>query len=731
MHQYRNEGTFCAMLILIVLYFAMMSSAHAETMISEQEMKKAKVLFSGPTEEDYYKTDEMLISATGSLKPVFFAPSVAMVISKEDIETMGATTLDEILETVPGLHVMPSPSVGPFLTNYSIRGILTNLNPQVLVLINGIPIKEQFNASRSYRFMLPVSMISRVEVIRGPGSAVHGADAFAGTINVITKDGQEINGFQAGGRYGSFQTSDLWFQYGGKHADWNIVAGVERVQNGSDPDAIIDSDLQTTLDGAFGTTASRAGRAMNMDRTLYQFNLGADKGRWNLNFWGTQIIDAGVGIGAAPVLDTEGYINTDRYTFDVRYEDYRISSDWSVDGRVYYTYHKYKNNFTIFPAGATLPIGTDGNAFTSPPAGLTSFTNGYIGNPSETDKTTSMETVANYTGLAQHNVRLAVGHTRIRSEFGETKNFGPGVLSNPPPASADGTLTDVSGTGFIFAPNNTRKISYLSLQDEWSLTRKWELTAGVRYDDYSDFGSTTNPRLALVWQTRYNLVTKLLYGRAFRAPSIGELFGQNNPSINGNANVKPEVIDTTEFAIDYRPTVDLILNANVFYYEIDGLIEFTPDSTGANSTAQNTRNQKGHGIELEADWKASSTLRVRGNISWQKSVDKATNYDVPNAPQLQAYSNVNWKFKKHWSIDGQVFWIGDRTRALGDNRASIKDYSLVNLTLRRKNIIDSVDLAFAIRNAFNTDAREPSSAQIPNDSPLNDRSLWLEIRSRI
>ncbi|MCI5122129.1 MAG: Plug domain-containing protein, partial [Candidatus Electrothrix sp. AUS4] len=62
----------------------------------------------GPQEEDVYRTDRLLLTATGSLKPVHLAPSVASVITAEDIEKLGATTLDEVLETVPGLHVTPS-----------------------------------------------------------------------------------------------------------------------------------------------------------------------------------------------------------------------------------------------------------------------------------------------------------------------------------------------------------------------------------------------------------------------------------------------------------------------------------------------------------------------------------------------------------------------------------------------------------------------------------------------
>ena len=711
--------------ISIVLFLLSLScSAQGnEASIPQADITKAEILFSGPTEEDLYRTDEMLVSATGSLKPVVLAPSVATVISKEEIEAMGARSLNEVLETVPGLHVAPSSLVGPLFTNYSIRGILTALNPEVLLLINGIPIKENYSGNRSNRFTLPVAMISRVEVVRGPGSAVFGADAFAGTINVITKDGHEINGVQVGLRHGSFDTSDFWVQYGGNHNGWDVIAGFESVRNGSDKEAIIDSDLQSSLDPGFATAASLAPGPMNLDQEIYQVNLGVAKQHWNLRFWGQKMDDAGLGVGTAPVLDPNGSLASEQYMWDVLYQGLELASDWSLDLRVNYSYLKSENNYFLFPPGAVLPIGSDGNVNFTAPAGFTLFTDGLTANPGGISKKVLLEAVTIYDGLAQHKMRFAIGHRRINAEFSETKNFGPGVLDGTQPV-VDGTLTDVTGTGFIYAPNTKRELFYLSAQDEWAFARNWELTAGVRYDDYSDFGGTVNPRLALVWQTRFDLVTKILYGRAFRAPTIAELSAQNNPVNTGNPNLDPETIDTMEFAVDYRPTVDLRLNANMFYYEIDGLIEYKA------GVAQNARDQKGHGIEMEVDWEANSQFRLTGNLAWQNSEDKMTGSDVANAPQLQAYANIHWKFQPKWSVNAQWFWIGERQRAVGDTRPEIDNYSLVNLTLRRKKIVKDIDLALGIRNVFNEDAREPSDSPIANDYPLNSRAIWAEVRGR-
>ena len=132
------------------------------------KLKEAQSYFESEyQEEDYWRTDELLLTATGSLKPVHLAPSVATVITKEEIKAIGATTLDELLETVPGLHVFPSP-IQTMDSMYSIRGIHTSLNPQVLLLINNIPVTYGLTGSRPAQFMMPVAMISSALSSRSP-----------------------------------------------------------------------------------------------------------------------------------------------------------------------------------------------------------------------------------------------------------------------------------------------------------------------------------------------------------------------------------------------------------------------------------------------------------------------------------------------------------------------------------------------------------------------------------
>ena len=125
-----------------------------------------------PSEEEdlalVYGDKSTISIATGSNQTISRAPAVASVITAQDIQAMGATDLDQALESVPGLHVSKmSIALNPI---YSFRGIFAKYNPQVLMLVNGIPITNVFAGDRSLIWGgMPLENVARIEVIRGPG----------------------------------------------------------------------------------------------------------------------------------------------------------------------------------------------------------------------------------------------------------------------------------------------------------------------------------------------------------------------------------------------------------------------------------------------------------------------------------------------------------------------------------------------------------------------------------
>lgn len=677
---------------------------------------------------DFFGEEAFVSIATGSKKSIDKAPAVASVISAAAIKELGARTLNEVLETVPGLHVAPS-ALNRLNPVYSIRGIHTGYNSQVLLLIDGIPLQYSHSGSRPELFNLSVAAIERIEVIRGPGSAVYGADAYSGVINVITKDAQSIPGTEIGARVGSFDSRDLWLQHGDSWNGMDLVFGLAYQHTNGDSDRVVSSDLQTTLDGALLTDVSLAPGALSTGRERLETRLGLSNENWEFNLWSWISNDGGVGAGGAQALDPKGIQNDDVYLADITYQTDDFATDWNFKTRLSYYYYDSETEFNLLPAGATVPIGADGNLNFVAPAGLVTFTEGLLGTPGIEGEDIHLEQAALFTGVNNHRLRLAGGIRYQSIETREAKNFGPGVIDGSQPL-IDGTLTDVTGTEFIYAPDTDRTIYYLSLQDEWQFAPDWELTAGVRYDHYSDFGGTVNPRIALVWATSYNLTSKLLYGSAFRAPSFQEQFFINNPVSLGNPDLEPETIDTWELAFNYHPSQDVQSTLSLFRYKAKDLIEFVPDTGATTTTAQNARDQEGYGFEWELDWKALRDLRLKANYAWQHSEDSDSGIDIHDAPGQQFYISANWQFTPQWFLNSQLNWVGDRKRAAGDTRPEIDDYTLVNLSIRRENIAPNLDMTLRAVNLFDEDAYEPSNGVIPDDYPIEGRSVWLQLSYR-
>ncbi len=737
MKRNRKRKALAVSLLVALAAWGTTSGRKAVAATSDAEkLDEVRQMFSSEyQEEDYYRTDRLLLSATGTLKPLYRAPAVADVITAEDMAKAGVKTLYEALELVNGVHVGVSTKNGmsPII---SMRGIQTSLNPQVLLMMDGVPISLLMTGTRAFLY-LPLAGISRIEVVRGPGSAVYGADAFAGTVDIITKDGKDLDGSVAGAGAGSFGTYRAWAQTGSTRGSFEYFLNAEYAKTDGDRDRVINSDLQTVFDGG-GSGASLAPGALDTSNGLLNVNFSASKGDWSFKAWGLTE-NSGVADGVTNTLSSNGNINVDQYLFDLIYRNTTLVRDVDFSVRLHHMYYQQDALVQLFPEGTVLPIGADGNINFNTPAGVVSFPDGAYGEPVQTDHQTGIDLTMLYEGLARHRFRVGTGYQDIREDTEEYKNFGPGTLlaGGDPPAVQDGTLTEVTG-GDIYMGEQHRRLWYGSIQDEWAFAQKWELTAGARYDHYTDFGDTVNPRFALVWETRPDLTSKLLYGKAFRAPAANELYNRNNPSNLGNPDLKPETIQTGEFVLDYQPLKQLRTVFNTFYYEIEDLIELVPDP-GANSlTSQNAKNQKGYGFEMEADWEATHTLRVKAAYAFQRSKDMDTHELVADAPQQKFLLNPHWQFLPKWSLDTQLYIVADRPRAAGDTRPEIKDYQLVNMVVRKKDIINDWDLSVVVKNVFNEDVREPSSynpavplkSNIPDDYPMEGRSIYTEIQVR-
>lgn len=677
-----------------------------------------------------YGGEEMVSIASGYKQPISKAPSIATVITAADIEEIGATDIDEVLETVPGLHVGRN-SLG-YNPVYTFRGIYSQFNPQVLMMINGIPITNSFTGSRSEVWGgMPVRDIARIEVVRGPGSAIYGADAFAGVINVITKTRRHIEGTEIGGRVGSFDTYDGWGLHGGEWAGFDVALALEYHKTAGQ-DSIVDADLQSQFDDLFGTQASLAPGPVNLSRDNLDARLDLSRGNWRFRGGLQHRSDWGNGSGVAQALDPVNRFGSDRWNADLTYHTDEFEN-WDLTTQLSYfeTSQEVERNLTLFPAGTTLPIGANGQIGAGIPV---TFPNGYIGNPEVWERHIRVGQTFAYRGFQQHLFHGGIGfdyHSLFKARV--SQNFGIDPATGTPIPFLPGIpLIDVSGTSSTFIPTVDREVAYLFVQDEWHFANDWTLTAGARYDRYSDFGNTFNPRAALIWEASFDLTVKLMYGSAFRAPSFQELHIINNPAQLGNPALKPETMENVELGFDYRPADSLRLGLNFFSYWWKDIIRFVPDTDATTATARNTGIQQGYGTELEAEWRATDTLKIVGNYAYQRSRDETLNHDAGFAPHHQVYLRANWEFLPDWSFSPQASWIIDRSRSFGDTRSPVADYTWVNLTLRRHNLAERVEIAFSVRNLFDVSAREPSlagspQAPIPNDLPLASRNFYGQV----
>lgn len=666
--------------------------------------------------EDFYGDEEFISIATGTKKAIHKAPAIATVITADEIKAMGANSIYDVFETVTGVHISPS-NLDRAKPNFSIRGIHTAENPQTLLLVNGERTTYEYNGARWQQFNLGLNLIERIEVIRGPGSAIYGADAFSGVINIITKGVNSVSSTDFGAKAGSFNTQSSWFNHVNTDEKLKYSFNAQWYKTKGDHNRIVQEDAMHSL--GLGTISNAPGA---LDTRIETIDLHAQISYEGLyaTAWYLKN-DGGTGAGAAQALSNSDYEKTKALTLTSGYK-WDINSDLNLDFTV--NYQTYDNNtyFVIYPEGMALPREFDEQGA---PTAFTVFTDGIIGQPIAHEKHYGANLVANYSALAQHNIRMSVGYRYSEAKNEEFKNFGLGVLDGSEDF-VDGTLTDVTGTPYIYILNQDRELYFLTLQDEWQLADDWELTAGIRYDNYSDFGSTINPRLALVWQTQHNLTTKLLYGEAFRAPSFQELYAINNPIVLGNKNLEPEKIKTTELAVDYRLNFDWQLTANLFYYQAKDLINWIAQGDGTN-VAQNSDNQNGYGAELEAHWKPSESLKIKAGYAWQNSENQTTKQDIADAPGQTFNVSINWDINEELKLYIDTHWIMSRERLSSDIRDNIDDYNRTNISANYK-VSNNLSMKFTVRNAFDSNALEPSNGQIAGDYPLETRGYWLSVR---
>lgn len=626
------------------------------------------------------------------------APSAVSVITAEDIKATGSTTLVDILQSVPGVYIRAN--IFGFRPLVTLRGAA---GTHTLLMINGAPIKDLVWNSGIFWRGLPTSMIERVEIIRGPGSALYGSDASAGVINVITKTAGKVRQSEAGVRAGSFDTQSAWLRHGTEWNgfDVNFTADFSRT-DGHRP--LIARDGQTTKDAANGTSVSYApGRAeFGWENQDVRFSLA--RKHWRLNADFMRKSDVAVGLVGSGILDPVTRGGDTRYNLDLLYDNAEFAKDWGLNAEVRYLNLDY----------------TSGNGFQERPPGykdgVNLYPDGQINHQRAAERRLSAEVSGLYTGFQGHALRLGSGYVsqnlyRVEHEV----NYGTGPDGAALPAG--GPLVSLTDSPYAFAPEKTRKIRYLFAQDVWTITPDWELTAGARYDDYSDFGNTFNPRLALVWQSTEQLTTKLMYGRAFRAPSYLELYAGAGGTLP-NSGLAPERSKTWDLGFSWSASKDLKMGVDFYRFVQSNLIGAVAGRYA------NVGEYTSRGVEFEAQWQATETLRISGSLTRRAEENSA--YRSFNVPKQTTYLRADWAFKPGWNWNLQATRIGRHILPATATKP-LAAYTLTDTTIRYAHD-RRWEFAASVRNLLDVDAREYASSSLPDFLPLPRRSLFAEAR---
>src|SRR6185369_2851563 len=150
-----------------------------------------------------------------------------------------------------------------------------------------------------------------------------------------------------------------------------------------------------------------------------------------------------------------------------------------------------------------------------------------------------------------------------------------------------------------FKDRRSSNLFALYLQDEYQPLPNLSFIGGVRYDHYDTFGGTTNPRLALIYKPLEKTILKLLYGKAFRAPNVYEMFYDDGVTYKGNPDLKPERITTTELVYEQYLGEHFRSSLSGYYYWIEGLI--TQQSEDGFLIYKNSGDIEAKGAEAEVE----------------------------------------------------------------------------------------------------------------------------------
>ncbi len=583
------------------------------------------------------------------------APSSVSVITAVEIKNYGWLKLSDILRSVRGFTATNDRNY-EFLSARGF-GLPSDYTSRVLLLIDGLRINDSVfqQAAVGGDFPLDIDLIDRVEIIRGPGSALYGSSAFFGVINVITKKGGQLQGGEIALGAGSFDTKFGRVSLGKKFDNGLaiLLSGSGLNRNGQDslffPAFADDPSLNNGINDR-GDDENWKSFYSTVQYGDFSFQAG----------FGKRVKNVATGIFGT-VFNDPTTVSTDiRQFFDLQYQR-ALSDDSQISARVFQQRYDYWQNYIFDVPPITLNLDTTDNQWRG-------------------------GEIRYVTKIATRH-RLTLGTEYIDYFQEDQANF------------------DIDPSFTYFDTKQKNRTLGLYVQDEFAVTDQFIVNVGVRYDRNYGRSNSTNPRLGLIYNPTANTAFKFLYGTGFRVPNGYESYYAST-SAKTNPALAPEKIRTFELAVEHSLTRNLRAVVSAYRYQINGLITQAPDPNDGLLIFQNTGkvNANGLDLELQAKW---SRLEGRASYSFQRTRDTETGATLPNSPKQIAKLNLTAPlFADKLTVGFEAQYVGTSNNVNGDR---VPGYALGNLTFTGRNWLKGFDISAGVYNFTDKHYGDPAS----------------------
>ena len=539
----------------------------------------------------FFEEEAKVVTASKRLEGITDAPGVVTVVTKHDIEAFGSVSLVDILNRVPSLQVMSSHLW--VQAKSVIRGdLITHTDTHVLLLIDGRPFRERQEGTGDYTLYttFPVELIERIEVIRGPGSVLYGSNAVAGVINIVTKKAEEpVHAMPLKVKYtggvGSFGATLNTVSAYAKGEAWNLSMAYNAFQE----------------DGwDFAAWTSHPVLPSLFDETHYSENNKSVSGFFDYRDRLTaKIFYSGVqyrALGTLPYWDNEADVDSRRLFVDLGYRQ-PLSETWDLKLNV--TRNDYDKGINYIRTGL-----------------------------SEPDQSVGTLLEISIGGAIGQSTNLIMGLIREDARSVNIVETIPGVQRALLP---DG-FNDQTTSGYV--------------QVDHRVIPPLKLTAGAQYNRIDSGEDDIVPRVGAIYDITDSVGLKVLYAEAFRGPTAQERFSDVPNLLQGNPNLVPETVTTTDAQI-FANTANAQYALTYFTSHMKDLIVRVPLS-GSTQTFANFGDKTIWGLELEAKVQVSEPIYVIGSGTYQDEKD-----DTLYIPHYMAKMGIGYQ-REH--LTGGVFY---------------------------------------------------------------------------